>query len=73
MSNTIKMKCPEGKIKAVSVGGTQYSSDKNGVFVVPAELERSLLAFGLLTVGVNIPDEVAQPVEPKKPAKSSKA
>lgn len=70
------MKCPEGKILSISVPGSgQISADENGVFNVPAVLERALRSFGLLTIGKNIPlsadpghtHQVSAPTHPADP------
>lgn len=52
------MRCPDGTT-TVSVGGQQFIANEQGVVAVPAAFEQSLYAFGLLTVGKNVPDPEA--------------
>lgn len=63
--NTVRMKCPEGTT-TISVGGRQFISNREGVVEIPAEYEHSLYAFGLLTIGKNIPEPEPEP-DPEEP------
>ncbi len=43
----VRMQCPDG-VTAISVAGSQYAADSNGIVEIPAEYESSVYCFGLV-------------------------